>query len=85
MGETVHSEGTLQPNETAAPPYGAHLLLDDGGNDPCALRSEDYDLDDYVGELVTVAGALDPDSEEFLGDGPALVVVSEIERGRLGN
>lgn len=85
-GRSVEATGTLEKPELTAYMYGTHAITDESTGTFYALKSEAVDLDQYVGERVTISGAVVPGYEEGeISAGPALVEVSSIERGDRGS
>ena len=56
--EEITTTGTLRKQGITSYMYGTHILVDDGGKTLYALRSDNLDLDKYVGRKVTVRGSL---------------------------
>lgn len=82
LSEAVQAQGTVEANENESWRYGSHLLKDEDGTELYVLRSENQDLDDYLGQTVTLSGSLDPEyTPQGEHGGPALLIVTDIERG----
>lgn len=79
-GETVSATGVLEKPDVTTYMYGNHAITDQSSGERYALQSKDVDLDAYVGEQVTVAGAPVPGygSGQVEG-GPALLEVVSVE------
>ncbi len=72
--------GVLEKPEATTYMYGTHAITDEASRTRYALRSEDVDLDAYVGERVTVHGTLVPGYESGqIEGGPPLLNVTRIE------
>ncbi len=79
-GETVSVTGVLEKPDVTTYMYGTHAITDEGSGERYALASEDVDLDAYVGEQVTVAGAPVPGYENGeVEGGPSLLEVASVE------
>ena len=77
-GQQVTAAALIEPLEATSFGYGTHALKD-GGAPVYALQSSSVNLDGFVGEPVTIHGALVPGYEGGLDGGPPLVEVSRVE------
>src|SRR5215207_7873511 len=79
-GEAVSVTGVLEKPDMTTYMYGTHAITDARTGEQYALAPEGVDLDAYVGEEVTVTGALVPGyGNGQVEDGPALLEVSGVE------
>lgn len=78
-GEQVTLSGIVEKPEATAYQYGTHAISDQAQG-YYALQSDTVNLDDYVGEQVTVYGTLVPGYEDGqIEGGPPLVEVTRVE------
>lgn len=78
--ELIPATGVLERPEITTYMYGTHAIANEASGDRYALRSEDVDLDGYVGQRVTVYGTPVPGYENGqVEGGPPLLNVTRIE------
>ena len=78
--ELIPAAGVLERPEITTYMYGTHAIANEASGDRYALRSEDVDLDGYVGQRVTVYGTPVPGYENGqVEGGPPLLNVTRIE------
>jgi hypothetical protein len=78
--EVIEAAGLLERLEATTYQYGTHELTNEAGETSYALQSNVVDLDGYVGERVTLYGALVPGYEDGqVEGGPPLIDVYTVE------
>lgn len=73
----VRKTGTIHHQGITTYQYGSHILIDNDGNLVYALRSNNVNLDNFVGDEVEIWGAF---VEGYpVEDGPDFVDVTEVK------
>lgn len=78
LEESVTATGIIEKPEATTYMYGTHFVTDEASGTDYALKSNQVELDEYVGERTTVFGAISIEEGELEG-GPALIDVTGIE------
>ena len=76
-GKSEAATGVLHKQGITSYQYGTHFITDEASGTGYALKSDQLDLNRYIGERVTVYGTLAMKAGELEG-GPALIDVSRI-------
>jgi hypothetical protein len=78
--DTATATGVLEREGITSYMYGTHTITDVSSGTRYALRSDEELLDSYVGQRVTVQGALVPGYENGqVEEGPPLLEVTRVE------
>lgn len=76
----IQATGKLEKPEVTTYQYGSHAITDEASGEDYALKSSIVDLEPYVGQRVTLYGALVPGYEDGqIEGGPPLIDVYQVE------